>query len=79
MTRWEAARHMVRDVAIVLLVVGYAICSIHFFVSCEISSALGFVQLAISTLVALLSLVFRCWGILLAAVVLFVVFPMFCH
>ena len=79
MTRWEAARHMFRDVAIALLVVGYAVCPVHMFVSCPISGALGTGQFAISVLVALPSVVFRCWGILSAAVVLFFVFPAFCH
>ena len=79
MTRWEAARHMFRDVAIALLVVGYALCPIHIFVPCPISAVLGIAQFAISVSVALPSIVFRYWGILLAAVVLFFIFPIFCH
>ena len=79
MTRWEAARNMFRDVAIALLVVGYAACPIHRFVSCRISGVLGAGQFLIEVLVALAAIVFRCWGILTAAVVLFFVSSMFCH
>jgi hypothetical protein len=49
------------------------------FVPYEISGGIGLGQVAISVLVAMPSIVFRCWGILSAAVVLFFLYPVLCH
>ena len=79
MRSWNVARQAFRDIAIALLIVGYAACPIHMFVPYEISGGIGLGQIAISVLVAMPSIVFRCWGILSAAVVLFFLCPVLCH
>ena len=78
MTR-DAARRMFRDVAIGLLVVGYAACPIHGFVSCAMSGALATGQIVISALVILSAVFFHCWGIMSAAAGLCLIVPMLSH
>ena len=79
MTRMDVARQMFRNVATALLVVAYAACLAHGYVSCEFSGIIGTVQCIIVVLVALPAIFFRCWGILSAAAFAFLIFPMFVH
>ena len=79
MKKRSGARRLFGDIAIALLVVGYAACLIHGYVPCPVSGALGTGQLAICILVAFPAIFFRCWGILSAAVILFFITPMLCH
>ncbi len=78
MTR-DTARCKFRNVAIVFLVIGYASCPIHFFVSCALSGALFVEQVVTGALIALVALFLHYWGILSAAIGLCLVAPLFCH
>ena len=75
----DAARGMSREVAIGLLVVGYAVCPIHGFVSCAVSGVLATGQIVISALIALPALFFKYWGVMSAAVGLCLLASMSCH
>ena len=79
MKKRDGARRLFGDIAIALLVVGYASCLIHGYVSCPVSGALGAGQFAICILVAFPAIFFRCWGVLSAALILFFITPMLCH
>jgi len=74
-----SCRRVFRTVAWTLLGVGFALCFVHTSVSCEGSGLLGTIQLGIVILAGLPTIFFRCWGILAAAVALFLIVPMFAH
>ena len=72
-------RRFLHDVARDLAVVCAGLCFLHFYVNCEWSGLIGTVQFLLVLIIFVMSVIARWWIGLIVSLLLFLVFPIFCH